>query len=90
VNRHTINHFCNYTVTFTIKWTDGEDEKCVKNFGSYTSIGDRMGDLGVDQRTVLKWILEKLGCEGMNWIQLIEDMVQLWTFMNTVINLWVP
>jgi len=49
-----------------------------------------MGDLGVDQRTVLKWILEKLGCEGMNWIQLIEDMVQLWTFMNTVINLWVP
>jgi hypothetical protein len=34
--------------------------------------------------------LRKIGIDGENWIQLAQDMVQWWTFVNTVMNLWLP
>jgi hypothetical protein len=32
----------------------------------------------------------EIGIDGANWIQLAQDRVQWRTFINTVMNLWVP
>jgi hypothetical protein len=32
----------------------------------------------------------EIGMDGVNWIQLAQDRVQWWAFVNTVINLRVP
>jgi hypothetical protein len=34
--------------------------------------------------------LREIGSDGANWIQLAQDMVQWWAFVNTVMNLRVP
>jgi hypothetical protein len=38
----------------------------------------------------IKMDLRVIGIDGANWIQLARDRVQWRTFVNTVINLWVP
>jgi len=30
-------------------------------------------DQGVDGRVILRWIFQEVGCEGMGWIELIQD-----------------
>jgi hypothetical protein len=34
--------------------------------------------------------LREIGIDGANWIRLAQDSVQLWAFVNTVMNLRVP
>jgi hypothetical protein len=34
--------------------------------------------------------LREIVREGLDWIHLAQDMVQLSAFMNTIMNLWVP
>jgi hypothetical protein len=34
--------------------------------------------------------LRERGIDGMNWIQLAQDRVQWWAFVNMVMNLQVP
>jgi hypothetical protein len=34
--------------------------------------------------------LREIGIDGVNWIELAQDRVQWWAFVNMVINLWVP
>jgi hypothetical protein len=34
--------------------------------------------------------LREMGINGENWIQLVQDRVQRWAFVNTVMNLQVP
>jgi hypothetical protein len=34
--------------------------------------------------------LREIGTDGVNWIQLAQDRVQWWAFVNTVMNLQVP
>jgi len=34
--------------------------------------------------------LREIGCEGVDWIHLIQDRVQWWALVNTVMNLRVP
>jgi hypothetical protein len=34
--------------------------------------------------------LREIGTDGANWIQLAQDRVQWWAFVNTVMNLRVP
>jgi hypothetical protein len=34
--------------------------------------------------------LKEIGCEDMDWIQLVQDRVQWRTFVNTVKNLRAP
>jgi hypothetical protein len=34
--------------------------------------------------------LREIGIDGVNWIQLAQDRVQWWVFVNMVMNLWVP
>jgi hypothetical protein len=38
----------------------------------------------------IKMDLEEIGIDGANWIQLAQDRVQWWAFVNTVMNLQVP
>jgi hypothetical protein len=37
-----------------------------------------------------KMDLREIRINGTNWIHLAQDRVQWWSFMNTVMNLWVP
>jgi len=34
---------------------------------------DNLEDLSVDRRTILKWILNKVGWGGMDWIALAQE-----------------
>jgi hypothetical protein len=34
---------------------------------------DNLEDLSVDRRTILKWIFNKVGWGGMDWIALAQD-----------------
>jgi hypothetical protein len=38
----------------------------------------------------IKLNLRMIGIDGVNWIQLAQDRVQWWAFVNTVMNLQVP
>jgi hypothetical protein len=38
----------------------------------------------------IKMDLGEIGIDGANWIQLAQDRVQWWAFVNMVMNLWVP
>jgi hypothetical protein len=38
----------------------------------------------------IKVDLREIEIDGVNWIQLAQDRVQWWAFVNTVINLRVP
>jgi hypothetical protein len=38
----------------------------------------------------IKMDLREIGINGTNWIQLAQDMVQQWTFVNMVMNLQAP
>jgi hypothetical protein len=40
-----------------------------------------LGGLGVDVRTILRWI-EEIGCQGVDWIHLAHDSVQQCTNVN--------
>jgi hypothetical protein len=38
----------------------------------------------------IKIDLREIGIDGANWIQLAQDRVQCWAFVNMVMNLRVP
>jgi hypothetical protein len=38
----------------------------------------------------IKMDLREIGIDGVNWIQLVQDRVQWWICVNTVMNLRVP
>jgi hypothetical protein len=35
--------------------------------------GDKLGDLGIDRRIILKWFLKEIMCENMDWVHLAQD-----------------
>jgi hypothetical protein len=39
---------------------------------------------------IIKMILKEVGCKGVDWIQLAQDMVQWQALLNMIIKLWVP
>jgi hypothetical protein len=49
---------------------------------------DRLGNLGVDGRIILKWILKEY--ESVHWIHLAQDRNQWRAPVNTVMSRWVP
>ena len=38
----------------------------------------------------IKMDLQKVGCGGMDWIELAQDWNMWWALVNAVMNLWVP
>ena len=48
-----------------------------------------MEDPGVDERIILKWIFKKWD-EGLDWIDLTQDMDRWRAFVNTVVSFRVP
>jgi hypothetical protein len=49
-----------------------------------------LGKHGVDGQIILRWILRKLGCGGMDWIKLAQDRDRWWALVNAVMHLRVP
>jgi hypothetical protein len=39
---------------------------------------------------IIKMYLKDIGCEGVDWICLVQDRVQWRVLVNTVMKLWVP
>jgi hypothetical protein len=44
-------------------------------------------DLGVDEITILKWIIREVNVEGVDWINLAHDTDRWRDIVRTVINL---
>jgi hypothetical protein len=45
-----------------------------------------LGDLGID---AIKINCKEIGCEDVGWIHMAQDRDSWWSFVNTVMNLWV-
>lgn len=52
-----------------------EDMKCAQSFGQNLKRRDSLGDLGVDESIILKYIKER-GHEGLEWILEAENNVE--------------
>ena len=51
--------------------------------------GDHLEDPGVDGRIILRWIIQEVGCGGMDCIDLAQDRDRWQALVNAVMNLWV-
>jgi hypothetical protein len=50
----------------------------------------KLEDLGVDDSIILKQLLKEIRCEGVDWTRLVQNMVQWWALVNTIMNIRVP
>jgi hypothetical protein len=51
---------------------------------------DNLGDPGVDERIILRWIFRKWDVECMDWIEPAQDRARWRALVNEIINLRVP
>jgi hypothetical protein len=51
---------------------------------------DHLEDPDVDGRIILRWSLRKLGCGGMDWIELAHGTDRWRALVNAIMNLKVP
>jgi len=48
-------------------------------------------NIGVERREDnIKMDLQGVGCEGIDWVDLVRDRDRKWALVNAVMNLWVP
>jgi hypothetical protein len=50
---------------------------------------DHLGDLGVDVRIILKWIL-KISDVRMEWVDVTQDRNRWRELVKAVMNVWLP
>jgi len=48
---------------------------------------DQLGEVSVEGMTILKYIFEGVGCGGVYWIDLTQDMDNSWALLKTAVNL---
>jgi hypothetical protein len=71
-DRHTRKE----TLGIQYAWKRREIKTSVRKF-------DNLGDLNIDAKIILRWVLRKW---GVDWIQLAQDRAEWWALMDTVIN----
>jgi hypothetical protein len=49
--------------------------------------GDHLEDLDVDGRIILKWILQEIGCNGVDWIDMAQHKNKWQGILQTATNL---
>ena len=52
--------------------------------------GDHLEDPCIYGKIILSWIIQEVGCEVMDWIDLAQDRDGWWSLVNAVMNLHVP
>jgi hypothetical protein len=70
--------------------TYGGYEKFVHSFSRETWRKDHMGDLEIRGEDNIKFNCRYIESEHVDWIELVQDIAQWWTVVNTIMNLWVP
>lgn len=51
---------------------------------------DNSEDLGIDGKTLLKWISRETEFEDVDCIQVAQGKVQRWALVNMIIKFWFP
>jgi hypothetical protein len=51
---------------------------------------DHLEDPAADGRIILRWIFRQVGCEGIDWIDVVEDRDRWRALVNAVMNRRVP
>jgi len=69
--------------------TLGRDEKCIQNVGKPE--GKRpLRRHRCRQENNIKMKLKETGCEGMDWVHLVQDRIWWEDLVGTIMNLQVP
>jgi len=58
-------------------------------FGGNLRGRDRLKDVGINERVILKWIFKKWDW-GIDWIDLAQDRSRWQALVNSEMKLWVP
>jgi hypothetical protein len=67
--------------------THGGGERCLRVFVGRPEVKRPLGRPRYRWEDNIKLDLMEKGTDGANWIQLAQDRVQWWAFVNTVMNL---
>jgi hypothetical protein len=70
--------------------THGGGERCFQSLVGRPKGKRPLGRLRHRWEDNIKLDLREIGINGANWIQLAQDRVQWWAFVNMVMNIWVP
>jgi len=70
--------------------TYGEDRRCIQGFGGETRGKEPLGRPRGRWEDNTKMDLQEVGCEGMDWIDMAQDMDRLRAVVCTLMNLRVP
>jgi hypothetical protein len=72
-----------------MRWAGHVAQRCLQGFGWHE--GKRpLGRPRQRWEDNIKMGFREIGINGVNWIQLAQDRVQWWAFVNTVVNIQVP
>jgi hypothetical protein len=68
----------------------GREKACTGFWWGNLRERHHLGDLGVDGSITLRWILNEVGCGGVDWIELIQDRDSWRALVPAVMSLRFP